>query len=155
VVASFLAGGVLGSVATYIWRYKPLLAAVEAERPTVSVLLSAEPGEMTVHKKMRQVTIEAQATLVNAGTEPINVLAVRVDHPGVTALSPEKERQIQPGTASPVDVVVEWNCVADEPKFLAASVSVETADEQVTKLSLALDGTPWIESMREGCASLG
>ena len=95
-------------------------------------------------------------TVVNAGPEPVSVIAVRVDQPGVTVRSAERERQIQPGTALPVDVVVEWDCVADQREPLVASVTVETADEQVRQLSpVALDGTPWIESRRAGCADLG
>lgn len=155
----FLAGGILGGVATHLWWYRPLAASVDqagqADRSAVSVLLFAESGVPTVLDE-RRARVEAQVTVVNAGPEPVNVLAVRVDQPGVTVRSPEKERQIEPGTASPVDVVVEWNCVADQPQALVASVSVETADEQVRKLSpVALDGTPWIESRRTGCAGLG
>lgn len=156
VVGSFLAGGVLGGVATYIWRYQPLAASVEAERSAVSVLLFAESDIMTVYNEQRQVRIEAQVTVVNAGPEPVNVLAIRVDQPGVTVRSPERARRVEAGTEFPVDVVVEWKCVADQPVALVASVSVETVDEQARKISpVALDGTPWIESTREGCASLG
>ncbi len=156
VVGSFLTGGVLGGVTMHIWRYQPLAASVENERSAVSVLLFAEPDMMTVHNDQQRVRIEAQVTVVNAGPEVVNVLAVHVDQPGVTVRSPERERPIKPGTALPVDVVVEWNCAADQPKALAASVTVETADEQVRKISpVALDGTPWMESNRGGCASLG
>ncbi|MBB4764713.1 hypothetical protein ACFQFC_10935 [Amorphoplanes digitatis] len=157
VVGAFLAGGLLGGVATYVWWYQPMAASVEqadqAARSAVSVLLFAEPGVMTVHTEPRQVRIEAQVTVVNAGPEPVNVLALRVDQPGVTLRSPEKERQVAAGTAFPVDVVVEWNCVADETEALVASVSVETVDDQARKLSqVALDAAPWIESARAGCA---
>jgi hypothetical protein len=58
-----------------------------------------------------------------------------------------KERQVAPGTAVPVDVVVEWNCRADQPPALAASVRVETRDEPIRTISpVAIRGTPWIES---------
>jgi hypothetical protein len=158
-VGLLLAGGVLGGVATYIWWYRPLAASVEradqAESSAVSVLLFADAGLMTVHNEQRRVRIEAQVTVVNAGPEPVNVLAVRVDQPGVTLRSPERERQIEPGTAYPVDVVVEWTCVAGQPVALGASVSVETVDEHVRELSpVALDGTPWIEGRRAVCAGL-
>ena len=155
-VGLFLAGGVLVGVATYIWWYQPLVQADQTKWSAVSVLLFAESGVMTVHNEQRRVRIEAQVTVVNAGPAPINVIAVRVDQPGVTVRSPEKERGIEPGTALPVDVVVEWNCVADQPVALVASVTVETGDEQVRTISpVALDGTPWIESRRGRCASLG
>ena len=56
----------------------------------------------------------------------------------------------------PVDVVVEWNCATDKPMVLVASLSVETADEQLRKISpVAIYGTPWIENVLGGCASLG
>ncbi|GAB1689942.1 hypothetical protein [Krasilnikovia sp. M28-CT-15] len=155
-VVLFLAGAVLGGVATYIWRYQPLAASVERAESAVSVLLFAKADLMMVHKEQRRVRIEAQATVVNAGPRSINVLAVRVDQPGVTVRSPEKVRPVEPGMTVPVDVVVEWNCVADQPTALAASVSVETVDEHVRKISpVALDGTPWIESRHGGCASVG
>jgi hypothetical protein len=158
VAGSFLAGVILGGVAALTWWYRPLATSVEqadqAERSSVSVLLFAEPGATTVHKEQRRVRIETRVTVVNAGPELVNVLAVHVDQPGVAVRSLEKERQIEPGTALPVDVVVEWNCVADQPAALTASVSVETADEQLRKLSpVTLDGTPWIEDRRAGCAS--
>lgn len=155
-VGLFLAGAVLGGVAMHIWWYQPLAASVEAERSAVSVLLFAESALMTVHNEKGQVRIEAQVTVVNAGPEIVNVLAVRVDQPGVTVRSPDRERSVAPGTAFPVDVVVEWNCVADQPVALAASVSVETADEEVREISpVALDGTPWVESRGGRCAGLG
>lgn len=112
-----------------------------------SMARSAESGVPTVLDEQRRVRVEAQVTVVNAGPEPFNVLAVRVDQPGVTVRSPEKERQLEPGTASPVDVVVEWNCVRQRG---------DGGRERVRKLSpVALDGTPWIESRRAGCAGLG
>jgi hypothetical protein len=159
-VGSLLAGAILGAVATHIWWYQPLAASVEqsdqVEGSAVSVLLFAESGVPTVHHEQRRVRIEAQVTVVNAGPEPVNVLAVGVDQPGVTVRSTEKERQTEPGTATPVDVVVEWNCVAAQPEALVASVRVETADEQVRTISpVDLRGTPWIESRRTGCAGLG
>lgn len=148
-VVSFLAGG----VATYALWYQPLAASVEDERSAVSVLLFVESSVITVHKEQRRVRIDAQVTVVNAGPETVNILAVRVNEPGVTVRSPKRERQVQAGTALPVDVVVEWSCAADEPKAFAASVSVETADEQVRNISpVALDATRWIESRRGGCA---
>jgi hypothetical protein len=119
----------------------------------VSVLLIAESSVITVHREQRRVRVEAQVTVVNAGPETVDVRGLRVDQPGVTVRSPEKERQVGAGTALPVDVVVEWNCAAGEPKAIAASVSVETADERVRTISpVALDGTPWIQSRRGGCA---
>lgn len=155
-VGLFLAGAVLGGVAMHFWRYQPLAASVEAERSAVSVLLFAESDVLTVHNEQRRVRIEAQVTVVNAGPELVNVLAVGVDQPGFTVRSPEKERAIAPGTALPVDVVVEWNCVEDQFAALAASVTVETADEQVRKVSpVTLDGTPWIEGGRGLCAGVG
>jgi hypothetical protein len=159
VVGSLLAGGVLGCVATYLAWYRPLAASVEqadqAESSAVSVLLFADSGVRTVDKEQRRVRIDAQVTVVNAGPALINVLAVGVDQPGVTVRSPEKERQIEPGTASPVDVVVEWDCGADQPEALVASVSVETADEQARTAPADLDGASWIESRSVGCAGLG
>jgi hypothetical protein len=157
VVGSLLAGGVLGGVATYIGWYQPLAASVEeadqADWSTVSVLLFAESGVTTVPDEQRRVRIEAQVTVVNAGPETIDVRAVRVDQPGVTVRSPEKERQVAPGTALPVDVVVEWNCVVDQPAELIAAVSVETVDEQGRKLlPVPVHGTQWIESGRKVCA---
>lgn len=90
------------------------------------------------------------------GRHPVNVLAIGIDQPGVTGRSSEKERQIEPGTALPVDVVVEWNCAADNPGALVASVSVETVDEQVRKISpVDVGGVSWSESSLVGCASLG
>jgi hypothetical protein len=156
VVLSVLAGGILGSVAMYVWRYQPLAASAERAESAVSVLLFAESGVMTVHKQGRRVRFESQVTVVNAGPAPVSVLAVRVDQPGVTVSSAERQRQVEPGTAVPVDVVVEWNCGADQPETFVASVSVETVDEQVRKISpVALDGTPWMESRRAGCAGSG
>ncbi|MEU8613257.1 hypothetical protein AB0C29_35265 [Actinoplanes sp. NPDC048791] len=160
VVGSFLAGGVLGGVATYLGWYRPLAASVDqadqADWSTVSVLLFAEDGVLTVDDEQRRVRIEAQVTVVNAGPEMVGVLAVRVDQPGVTVRSPEKERQVPPGTTLPVDVVVEWNCAVDPPGELIAAVSLETEDEQVRKMVPAtLSGTPWIESRRKGCAGSG
>ena len=156
VVGSFLAGGVLGGVAMYIWKYQPLAASMEQAQSAASVLLFAESGVRTVNKEQRRVRIEAQVTVVNAGPRTVNVLAVRVDQPGVTVRIPERARYVGPGEALPVDVVVEWNCMADQPLALVASVSVETVDEQIRKISpVALHGTPWIESGRAGCASLG
>ncbi|WP_328475213.1 hypothetical protein OHA21_18040 [Actinoplanes sp. NBC_00393] len=159
VVGSLLAGAVLGGVATYLWWYKPLAASADqadqAERSAASVLLFAESGVLTVDKGQRRVRIDAQVTVVNAGPAQVNVLAVRVDQPGVTVLSPEKERQVAPGTAVPVDVVVEWKCTVAQPSALVASVSVETADEQLRTVSpVTLAGTPWIESRSSGCAQL-
>jgi hypothetical protein len=156
VVGSFLAGGVLGGVATYIGWYRPLAASVEradqAAWSTVSVLLFAEDGLTTVDEQQRRVRIEAQVTVVNAGPETIDVRAVRVDQPGVTVRSPEKERQVAPGTTLPVDVVVEWNCAVDPPAELIAAISVETGDEQVREMvPVPVHGTQWIESGRKGC----
>jgi len=160
VAASLLAGGILGGLTTYVGWYRPLAASVaradQAGSSAVSVLLFAESGVRTVNNEQRRVRIEGQVRVVNAGPAPVNVIAVRVDQPGVTARSPEKERQIAPGAASPVDVVVEWNCATDEPEALVASVSVETVDEQVRKISpVDLYGTSWIESRSVGCAGLG
>lgn len=156
VVGSFTAGGVLGGVATHVWRYQPLAASVAAERSVVSVLLFAASDATTVHNEQRRVRIETQVTIVNAGPEMVNVLSVRVDQPNFTVRSVERERQVAPGTAFPVDVVVESTCAADQPVALAASVSVETADEQSRTVSpVALDGTPWIETMREHCTTAG
>nr|WP_296076595.1 hypothetical protein [uncultured Actinoplanes sp.] len=157
VVGSLLAGGVSGGVATYLWWYEPLAASVEQAdqdaESVVSVLLFAEPGPRSVNNEQRRVRIEAQVTVVNAGPAPVNVLAVRVDQPGVTVRSPEKERQIEPGTAVPVDVVVEWSCAADQPTPLVASVSVETMDERVRKVApVDLHGTSWLEGRAVGCA---
>lgn len=81
------------------------------------------------------------------GPAMINVVAVRVDQPGVTVRSSETERQFAPGVTAPIDVVVQWNCVADQPNALVASVTVETEDEQVRNISpVKLDGTSWIDS---------
>lgn len=160
VVGSLLAGGVLGGAAAYFVGYRPLAASVEradqAGRSAVSVLLFTEPSLTTVHSEQRRIRVEAQVTVVNAGPEPIDVRAVRVDHPGVTVRSPERERQVAPGTAFPVDVVVEWDCAAEQPLALAASVSVETVDERSrTIFPVALRGTPWIDNTRGDCAGLG
>jgi hypothetical protein len=156
VVGALLAGVVLGGIAMYLWRYQPLAASVERSESAVSVLLFAEPGVPTVNNRQRRVRIEAQVTVVNAGPAEVNVLAVRVDQPGVTVRSPERERQIERGTELPVDVVVEWNCQAAPPVALVASVSVETVDEQIRKISpVTVHGTPWIESRRAGCAGSG
>ena len=160
VAGSFLAGGVVGGVATYLGWYRPLAASKEqadqAAWSTVSVLLFAEDGVLTVDEEQRRVRIEAQVTVVNAGPEMIDVRAVHVDQPGVTVRSPEKERQVAPGTTLPVDVVVEWNCAVDPPRELIAVVNVETVDEQAGKMVPApLSGTPWIESRRKGCAGSG
>ncbi|GIE52407.1 hypothetical protein Ani05nite_59410 [Amorphoplanes nipponensis] len=153
VVVAFLAGGILGGVAMHLWRYQPLAASVAAQRSTVSVLLFAESGLMTVRHEQRRARLEAQVTIVNAGPETVTVLAVRVDQPAVTVRSPERARFVAPGTALPVDVVVEWNCGADQSRALVASVRVETADEHVRTISpVALDDTPWAESRRTGCA---
>ena len=117
------------------------------------MLLFAESGVTTVHDKQWRVRIEARLAVVNAGPEMIDVLAVRVDQPGVTVRGPEKKSQVPPGTTVPVDVVVECNCVVDPPEALVAAVSVETADEQGPKLVPApLYGKPWTESRRKGCA---
>ncbi|MGW4942428.1 hypothetical protein ACWEOZ_12690 [Actinoplanes sp. NPDC004185] len=159
VVGSFLAGLVLGGVATYIGWYRPLAASVErtdqAAWSTVSVLLFAEDGLTTVDEQ-RRVRIEAQVTVVNAGPETIDVRAVRavrVDQPGVTVRSPEKERPVAPGMTLPVDVVVEWNCAVDPPAELIAAISVETGDEQVREMvPVPVHGTQWFESGRKGCA---
>jgi hypothetical protein len=143
-VGSFLAGGITAEQAD------------QAESSAVSVLLFAESDLLTVHTEQRRVRMEAQVTVVNAGSAMLNVFAVRVDQPGVTVRSPERQRQIRAGTALPVDVTVEWNCGVDQPETLVASVSVETVDEQVRTISpVTLDGTPWIQSGRGGCASSG
>lgn len=156
VAGSLLTGVVLGGVAMNLWRYKPLAESVEAEKSAVSVLLFPASGVTTMQNAQGRVRIEAQVTVVNAGPEPVSVRSVRVEQPGVTVRSPERERQIASGTALPVDVVVEWDCVTDQPDALVASVSVETVDEEVRTISpVALDGTPWIESRRRGCASMG
>ncbi|MET8153167.1 hypothetical protein ACIBSW_22520 [Actinoplanes sp. NPDC049668] len=159
-VWSLLAGVVLGGVATYFVGYRPLAASAEradrAGRSAVSVLIFTEPSLTTVHSEQRRIRVEAQVMVVNAGPEPIAVLAVRVDQPGVTVRSPERERQVAPGTAFPVDVVVEWDCATEKPAALAASVSVETADERVrTIFPVAVRGTPWIDDSRGDCAGLG
>ena len=155
-VGLFVAGVVLGGAVMHRWRYQPLAASVEAGKSVVSVLLFARSSVTTVVDQQGRVRVETQVTVVNAGPETVNVLAVRVDQPGVTVRSPERERQVLPGTAAVVDVVVEWDCRADQTETLAASVSVETADEQLRKLSpVDLDGTPWIEIRRRGCSALG
>ncbi|WP_229070984.1 hypothetical protein [Actinoplanes sp. DH11] len=119
----------------------------------MSVLLFAASDATAVRSEQRRVTVESQVTVVSAGPQPVNVVAVRVDQPGVTVRSAERERQIAPGTALPVDVVIEWYCDANQPPTLAASVTAETADEQVRHVSpVALDGTPWTASRRAGCA---
>lgn len=42
---------------------------------------------------------------------------------------------------------------AAEPAALTASVTVETSDDQVRNISrIALHGTQWLETRREGCA---
>jgi hypothetical protein len=152
VVGAFLAGGAVGGVAASGW-YR---SAEQAERSEVSVLLFAEPGVSALNVELRQIRIETQVTVVNAGPETVNVLAVRVDQPGVTVRSPEKERQIEPATAVPVDVVVEWNCTADQPNALVAAVSVETVDEQLRELSpVDLHDTSWIATWRGACAGMG
>jgi hypothetical protein len=155
VAGSLLAGVVLGGVATYLLWYQPVAASAEQAQSAVSLVLFAESGETTVDNGRRRVRIDAQVRVVNAGPAQINVLAVRVDQPGVTVRSPEKERQVAQGTAIPVDVVVDWSCGADRPTDLAASVSVETSDGQVRKSPVTLDSTPWIESGRAGCAGVG
>ncbi|WP_433298923.1 hypothetical protein ACQP2F_44820 [Actinoplanes sp. CA-030573] len=153
VLASLLAGAILGGVATYIWRYKPLAASMKHDESAVAVLLFAEPDTMTMTTKQRRVHLEAQVTVVNAGPALLNVRAVRVDQPGVTVRSADKERQIPPATALPIDVAVDWNCPGGEPTVLTASVSVETADEQPRNITpVALGGTPWLEAVRTGCA---
>lgn len=159
-VGAFLAGGVLGGAATYTGWYQPLAASVEqadqVARSAVSILLFAESGVMTVHDERRRVRIEAQVTVVNAGPDMVDVLAVRVDQSGVTVRSLGKEGQVAPGTTLPVDVVVEWICAVDHPEELVASVSVAAVDEQIPRIEPApLSGAPWIESRREGCANSG
>ena len=156
VVGALLAGGVLGGVLTYVWWYRPLAASVDRADSAVSVLVFAEPGDRAMSGEPGRVRMEAQVTVVNAGPETVNVLAVRVDQPGVTVRSPERERQLAPGTAVPVDVVVEWDCRAGGTAGLAASITVETVDEQARTISpVALDGTPWSDSRRAGCAGSG
>jgi hypothetical protein len=153
VVGSLLAGGVLGGLAAYAWWYRPLAESVERAESAVSVLLFAEADMVTVYNEQRRIRVEAQVTVVNAGPAPVNVLAVRVDQPGVTVRSAERERWIEQGKTTPVDVVIEWTCGSNLPMALRASVSVETSEEQVRQVSpVALDGTPWAESTREGCA---
>lgn len=152
VLGAFLAGGMVGVVAASGW-YR---SAEQAERSEVSVLLFAEPGVETLNVELRRLRIEAQVTVVNAGPEWVNVIAVRADQPGVTVRSPEKERGIDPGTAVPVDVVVEWDCATDQPGTLVASVSVETVDEQLRELApVDLQGTSWIDSRRGACEGMG
>jgi hypothetical protein len=153
VVGSFLAGATAGGVAMQAWRYEPLAASVEARSSVVSVLLFAGSEVTAVRHEQRRVRIETQVTVVNAGPETVNVLTVDGDQPGVTVRSPERARRIAPGAASPVDVVVEWNCAADQSRALAVSVTVQTEDEQVRKLTpVALDDTPWLVSGHGGCA---
>jgi hypothetical protein len=153
VVGALLAGMLLGGVAAYAWWCRPLAASVAQERSTVSLLLFAEPGTPTVDGKQRRVRLDAQVTVVNAGPAPVNVLTVRADRPGVTVRSPERERWIEPGTALPLDVVVESSCEPGVPLPLAASVRVETEDEEVRDISpVALDGAAWMESSRAACA---
>ena len=59
-----------------------------------------------------------QVMVVNAGREPLNVLAVRVDRPDATVRSPVRERQIPRGTALPVDVVVSGTAWRISPRRL-------------------------------------
>ncbi|MCA2211291.1 hypothetical protein [Jidongwangia harbinensis] len=160
VAGALLTGAVLGGVAMYLGWYRPLAASVEqaerADGSAVALLLFAEPGVRTGPAEPRRVRIAAQVTVVNAGPEPVDVRAVRVDQPGVTVRSPETERQIHPGTAVPVDVVVEWTCAADPPRTLAGSVHVETVDEQVRTVSpVEIRGTSWMETGSAGCAAPG
>ncbi|MFI7540700.1 hypothetical protein [Actinoplanes sp. NPDC049599] len=156
VVASFVAGALVGGLATYLGWHRPLAASVEADWSKASVLLFAEPDLTTAHRDQRRVRLETQVTVVNAGPETINVLAIRVNQPNVTLRSPEKERAIEPGTALPVDVVLEWPCTATQPTTLAATLTVETGDEQLRTISpVALDGTPWSTSSKETCTSSG
>ncbi|MEU8238160.1 hypothetical protein AB0C07_07945 [Actinoplanes missouriensis] len=160
VLGSFLAGVLVGGVTAYLRWYRPVVSSAEeadrAASATVSVLLFAEPGMVTADGGRRQVRIEAQVTVVNAGPAPVNVMAVRVGQPGVTVRSAERERQIAPGAETPVDVTVEFDCTADEPLNLAASITAETEDEQLrTVAPVALHGTPWIQSRQDGCARVG
>jgi hypothetical protein len=153
VVGSLLAGVLLGGVAAYAWWCRPLVASMEQKESAVSLLLFAEPGAPTVEEKRRRVRLDAQVTVVNAGPAMVNVLAVRVDRPGVTVRSSERERQVGPGTALPLDVVVEWACEPAGSLPLIASVRVETEDEQLRDISpVALDGAAWMDSMSAGCA---
>ncbi|UQU62820.1 hypothetical protein COUCH_27790 [Couchioplanes caeruleus] len=152
VVGSLVAGVLLGGVATYAWRVRPLVESVEQDKSKVSLVLFAESGALTVDGKRRRVRLDAQVTVVNAGPGMVDVRAVRVDQPGVTVRSPERERQIGPGTALPLDVVVDWACGAGQSGSLDASVSVEPEDEQPRTVSpVALDATTWVESTRPAC----
>ncbi|MEV4636447.1 hypothetical protein AB0J80_03750 [Actinoplanes sp. NPDC049548] len=156
VVVSLLAGAVLGGVAAYIWWYRPLAASVERAEAAVSVVLFAESSAMTVHNEQERVRLETQVTVVNAGPVPVSVLGVRVDQPGVTLRSSEKQRLIQPAATLPVDVVVEFVCDSKQTVVLDASVRVEPTDEQVRDISpVALDSSPWIESRLRVCSGLG
>ncbi|WP_127552918.1 hypothetical protein [Actinoplanes sp. OR16] len=154
-LALLVAGTLLGGVATYLWWYRPLAASAEqaarADNAAVRVLLFAQSGT-TTRRGDQQVHLDAQVTVVNAGPVTLDVLAVRADQPGVTVRSPEKERQVEPGTSAAMDVTIEWTCGAGEPASLAASVSVETADEQLRTITpVAIHAEPWIEDKQEAC----
>jgi hypothetical protein len=152
VVGSLLAGVVLGGVATHVVWVRPLTASADRAASAISLLIFAEHDTMTVTYDSGRARFETQVAVVNAGPATVNVLAVRVAAPGVTVRSPERERQVEPGAATRVDVTVDWACTGERLAVLDASIDVETAGEQLRTITpVPFDGTPWAAVRYESC----
>jgi hypothetical protein len=151
-VGLFLLGGVLAGVGVHNW---DLGQQLRAEESTASVLVLADiGGPMTAGGEGQRVRIDGQVTIVNAGPRSVNVRNLAGDEQGVTLRGVEKQRWLQPGAWSAVDLTATVDCATGIPAGpVALRISVQTEDERFRQVSfpVALQDTRWEEFLYRSC----
>lgn len=152
----FLLGGVIGGVGMHHW---DLGQQLQAEESTASVLVFADTtGPMTADAEGQRVRIDGQVTVVNTGPRSVNVQNLVGDAQGVTLRAIERQRWIQPGAWSPVDLTATVDCATGVPAGpVALRISVQTEDARFSQVSLpvALQDTRWEEFLDRTCVRIG
>jgi hypothetical protein len=152
----FLLGGVIGGVGLHNW---DLRRQLQAEESTVSVLVFADTaGLMMAGGEGQRVRIDGQVTVVNAGPRSVNVQNLVGDGRGVTLRATEKQRWIEPGAWSAVDLTATLDCATGIPAGpVALRMSVQTEDERFSQVSfpVALQDTRWEEYLDRTCVQVG
>ena len=152
----FLLGGVVGGVGTHI---RDLRQQRQIEESTAQVFVFADTaGPMTADGQGRRVRIDGQVMVLNAGSRPVNVQNLVGDGQGVTLRATDKQRWLEPGAWSPIDLTATLDCAMGLPAGpVALQISVQTDDERFRQVSfpVTLQDTRWEEFSDGKCVRGG
>ncbi|MEU4644755.1 hypothetical protein [Micromonospora sp. NPDC023814] len=146
-VGTFALGVALGGVGVAKFQER---REQQAQPPTVAVNAMAGPTSGgTGHAGNAEV--DAQLTVVNAGSIPVMVRFVGAQETGVLVHDTGQSLLLVPGSTGGIDVRLMVDCRMASPNPLPVRFSVQTPDQRTAELTMPVEVSAWRERVDALC----